>query len=242
MRARPLVRPSLLALVYIPILGVAVVWSALAGTLGGWLGPASRVLPDLGIGIGFGLAVVAATAALVRFVPSYARLADLMAGILGQMSWPAVVLAAVLSSVAEESLFRGAVQPNAGLWLAAVVFAACHFVPDRRFLPWTVFALAAGIGLGWLFEWRGSLVAPVSAHFTVNVINLRLVSMRGRSACGDDDRGRVGDAGGIVDSDRHGVAADTEGVARDRDAPVAVGVGEAPLVDVRVQAAGDDDQ
>jgi len=62
------------------------------------------------------------------------------------------------------------------------VFAACHFLPDRRFLPWTAFALAAGLGLGALFEWRDSLVAPVTAHFTVNLVNLRLLSRRAVSS------------------------------------------------------------
>ena len=44
------------------------------------------------------------------------------------------------------------------------------------------FALVAGLGLGGLFLWRGSLVAPVLAHFTINLVNLRLLSRRAARA------------------------------------------------------------
>ncbi len=166
--------------VYVPALGVAALWSFLAGTLGGWLPTVGLVTTgiDLALGAGAGLATVALSALLIRFIPSFARLADAMADVIGPVGWPTIVVSAVASSVAEECLFRGAVQPTIGWILASVVFAACHFLPDRRFLPWTVFALAAGFGLGALFQWRGSLVAPVVAHFTVNLINLRLLARR----------------------------------------------------------------
>jgi uncharacterized protein len=168
--------------IYVPVLGVAALWSSLAGTLGGWLPTGDRwpvaVAIDGGLGAAAGLATVGITALLIRSLPAFARLADAMADVIGPVGWPTIVVSAVASSVAEECLFRGAVQPTIGWILASVIFAACHFLPDRRFLPWTVFALAAGIGLGALFQWRGSLVAPVVAHFTVNLINLRLLARR----------------------------------------------------------------
>jgi hypothetical protein len=176
---RPLLlRPLLILAVYLPLLGVGVLWSALAGSLDAWLGPPGGWAADALLGLGCGLMVVAGSAAAVAYSTAYRRLADVMAGFIGPARWPAVVLAAVASGVAEECLFRGAVQPTLGLVLASVLFAACHFVPDRRFAPWTVFALAAGFGLGALFAWRGSLVAPVVAHFTINLINLKMLARR----------------------------------------------------------------
>lgn len=168
--------------IYVPALGVAALWSYLAGSLGGWL-PSGEGWPvaaamDVALGAGAGLITVGLTAMLIRYLPAFARLADTMADVIGPVGWTTVVVSAVASSVAEECLFRGAVQPTTGWILASVVFAACHFLPDRRFLPWTAFALAAGFGLGALFDWRGSLVAPVMAHFTVNLINLRLLARR----------------------------------------------------------------
>jgi len=94
------------------------------------------------------------------------------------MSWPVVLLAAAASAIGEECLFRGALQTTVGLIPAALIFALCHILPDRRAWPWTLFALAAGFGLGALYEWRGGLAAPIMAHFVVNGINLRVLSRR----------------------------------------------------------------
>lgn len=173
-----LLRPILILGVYLPVLGVGVLWSVLAGSLDGWFGPPGTWLADLLLGIGCGLVVVALSAALVAYSASYRRLADAMAAIIGPARWPAVALAAAASGVAEECLFRGAVQPTVGIVVATVVFGLCHLVPDRRFLPWTAFALVVGAGLGALFLWRESLVAPIAAHATVNLINLRVLALR----------------------------------------------------------------
>lgn len=168
--------------IYLPVLGVAALWSYLAGSLDGWL-PSGDGWPvttavDVALGVGAGLVTVALTALLIEYVPVFARLADAMAGVIGPVGWPTIIVSAAASSVAEECLFRGAVQPTVGWLLASILFGACHFLPDRRFLPWTAFAVAAGFGLGALFQWRGTLVAPVLAHFTVNLINLRLLARR----------------------------------------------------------------
>jgi len=168
--------------IYLPALAVAGAWSYVADSWVGWFprgeGWWVAAAVDVGIGAAAGLATVGLTAWMIRFLPPFARLADAMARVIGPMGWSTVFVAAAASSVAEECLFRGAVQPSLGWIVASIVFGLCHFLPDRRFLPWTVFALAAGFGLGALFEWRGSLVAPVTAHFTVNLINLRLLSRR----------------------------------------------------------------
>jgi membrane protease YdiL (CAAX protease family) len=58
------------------------------------------------------------------------------------------------------------------LWAAAALFAAFHFPYRRAMLPWTAFALAMGIGLGWLTEWAGSLWPAIWVHFCVNYFNL----------------------------------------------------------------------
>ncbi len=173
-----LLRPTLILGVYLPVLGAGALWSALAGSLDGWFGPPQSWPADILLGLGCGLLVVAVSAALVAYSRAYRRLADAMAAIIGPARWPAVAVAAVASGVAEECLFRGAAQASLGIVLATVLFALCHLVPDRRFLPWTLFALVVGAGLGALFLWRGSLVAPITAHACVNLINLRILARR----------------------------------------------------------------
>ncbi len=176
------VRPALLLAVYLPVLLVAVLWSWLAGTLDGWWGSADRLAADLLVGLSAGLLIVALSNLAVVLLPAFGRLADRMALVIGPLPWWLVVLAAAVSAVAEESLFRGAMQASWGLLVASALFAACHVVPERTFLPWTAFAAVAGLLLGGLFAWRGGLVAPIAAHLVTNLVNLWLLSRRARTS------------------------------------------------------------
>jgi len=85
------------------------------------------------------------------------------------------VILAACSSLGEELLFRGALMPWLGLPLSSLVFASLHIGPGRRFVPWTLMALALGIGFGYLARSTGSLGAPIAAHFTINFVNLRFI-------------------------------------------------------------------
>jgi hypothetical protein len=133
------------------------------------------LLRDLGIGLAVGLAIVGLSRLATRFTEWGENLARAMAEALGQISMPDAVLLAFASGLAEEMFFRGALQPRVGLVLASLMFGIVHFVPRREFLPWTVFALAAGFGFGALYDATGNLVAPVVAHTVVNGINLPLL-------------------------------------------------------------------
>ncbi len=98
--------------------------------------------------------------------------------VLGRIDWRRCLLLAALSGVAEETLFRGMLQPRVGLVAASLLFGLAHFVPRRELLPWTLMSIAAGFLLGWLFDTTGNLVAPVVAHAGINAVNLRFVSQR----------------------------------------------------------------
>jgi hypothetical protein len=180
LQPRSPVRLSLMLLVYLPVLGGAVLWSWLAGTLDGWWGRPGALWLDLLIGSGVGLAIVGLSNLTVTLVPAFGRLAARLAEVIGPLTWRMVIVAAVLSAVAEESLFRGAMQASWGLLVACAVFAACHVGPERTFLAWTVFAAVAGLALGGLFAWREGLAAPIAAHLVTNGINLWLLSRRAR--------------------------------------------------------------
>ena len=47
--------------------------------------------------------------------------------------------------------------------------------PGKRFVPWTVSALALGVAFGALAQETGNLGAPIAAHFTINFLNLRYI-------------------------------------------------------------------
>jgi membrane protease YdiL (CAAX protease family) len=130
------------------------------------------------IGLGFGVFVVVASNLVTRFTHWGEDLARAMAASLGYISTPNAVLLAMASGLAEEMFFRGALQAKVGLVLASLLFGVVHFVPRREFMPWTVFAVVVGFGLGGLFEWTGNLLAPVVAHVVINGVNLPLLIRR----------------------------------------------------------------
>jgi uncharacterized protein len=99
---------------------------------------------------------------------------------------------ALYSSVGEEALFRGVVQP----WLAAgaaarldlpvdaalpaaagvvgstLVFALLHPPILKELRPWTAFALLVGVLFGALAAVSGSLLAPIVCHLLINWLNM----------------------------------------------------------------------
>jgi len=129
-----------------------------------------------------GLAAAAATIALSRRITERTRWGDEMgralARLLGKPSARECVALGLASGVAEEAFFRGALQPALGWLLASLIFGLVHFAPRRELLPWTGFALGAGMLLGALFEWTGNLVAPIVAHVVINAVNLRRLVVR----------------------------------------------------------------
>ncbi len=105
-------------------------------------------------------------------------LARVLASVLGPLSLSQCLTLALVSGVAEEVFFRGALQPRVGLVAASLLFGLAHFAPRRDLLPWTGFSILAGLLLGTLFEATGNLLAPVTAHTAINAVNLSLLVRR----------------------------------------------------------------
>lgn len=91
-----------------------------------------------------------------------------------------VVAAVIAAPLGEEVFFRGflfgSLRGRLGFGRAAVisaaVFAIFHVIP---LLAAAMFFV--GLGLAWLYERRGSLVAPIGAHAMFNVIGYMLLLM-----------------------------------------------------------------
>jgi len=177
----PLVKLALLF--YGTLFAVVLAWSIWSGRSIFYATPAAAedgVSPLLDVGLG--LAVAAATIAVSRRITESTRWGDAMgralAELLGRRSLRDCIVLAVSSGVAEEAFFRGALQPALGWLLASLIFGLVHLAPKRELLPWTGFALCAGLVLGALFEITGNLVAPVVAHVGINAVNLRRLTVR----------------------------------------------------------------
>jgi hypothetical protein len=172
-------------LFYGTLFAAALVWSIWSGRSVFY---ASQAAAEEGLAplldIGLGLAVAAATIALSRKITECTRWGDAMgralAELLGERSVRDCMVLAVASGVAEEAFFRGVLQPALGWLPASLIFGLVHFAPKRDLLPWTGFALGAGLVLGGLFEFTGNLVAPIVAHVGINAVNLRRLVVRYR--------------------------------------------------------------
>lgn len=87
-----------------------------------------------------------------------------------------ILMIAILPALAEEAVFRGALQPvlsklfrnqHFGIFAAAILFSAIH-LQFYGFLP----RLALGVAFGYLYLWTGNLWAPVTAHFVNNLLSV----------------------------------------------------------------------
>ncbi|MDF1553187.1 MAG: CPBP family intramembrane metalloprotease [Deferrisomatales bacterium] len=127
-------------------------------------------------GLGAGAILAGAGQVFTRWTAWGRRLDRLLKRLLGGLHPTDAVLLAALSSLAEELVFRGLLLPYAGLAVSAGAFGLAHLVPRRGLWPWSVWAVAAGFGLGWLALASGGLLAPIAAHFLVNAVGLLMIS------------------------------------------------------------------
>ncbi len=173
-----------LALLFYGILfAAAALWAELAGRSLLFASPeaASRGIDpasDLAVGLLAAGLVILLSRQLTERSRWGEQLARALAAVLGRLSIRECALLAILSGVAEEAFFRGALQPQVGLVAASLLFGLAHIAPRRELLPWTLFSLAAGFLLGALFDATGNLVAPAVTHILVNAVNLRFLSVR----------------------------------------------------------------
>jgi hypothetical protein len=128
------------------------------------------------LGLAIGLAVALATRFLTHSTQWARTLHREFHALVAGLGARDILLLAISSAVAEEAFFRGALQPMVGVVLQSLLFAAMHFRPQRRFLPWTAMSLVIGLGFGVLANWLGDLSAPIVAHFTINLVNLSYIS------------------------------------------------------------------
>ena len=96
-----------------------------------------------------------------------------------------IVYAIVIAPVGEELFFRGvlfrSLRDRHGFWVgamgSAVGFALIHYIPgsavDAALLMIVMFF--TGLALCFLYERRGTIVAPLAAHVTFNVIGIVLI-------------------------------------------------------------------
>ena len=97
----------------------------------------------------------------------------------------AAILAIVVAPIVEELFFRGilfrSIRDRRGFWVGAIVsglvFGLVHYVPAawQDTLLLQSIMVFTGIGLAWIYERRGNLVANIATHMVFNSIGLILI-------------------------------------------------------------------
>ncbi|MGG4395144.1 CPBP family intramembrane glutamic endopeptidase [Paenibacillus thiaminolyticus] len=82
--------------------------------------------------------------------------------------WHIIVICLIVG-ICEELLFRGAVQHAFGPYWTSILFAAIHVRYLRHWLP-TLMVFLISYALGTVYEWTGTLWAPIAAHFFIDLI------------------------------------------------------------------------
>lgn len=108
--------------------------------------------------------------------PSYKNFKKSLAVIFSGVNWFGAAWLALLSSIGEELLFRGALQPFLGVWFTSILFGLLHLDSDGGVCVWTVWAVVAGLILGAVVDVTGSLWPAIAIHFVINFIGIRGLS------------------------------------------------------------------
>jgi membrane protease YdiL (CAAX protease family) len=159
----------------IGVAGVAVGWMLnkenLLETLAKGLVPTT-----VGLGALAGLAAGLLICLAVRMVKAFQRSRSMrVLEVLQSATWLQAILLCAVAACAEEILFRGALQPDLGIWATAVLFGLLHAYGKL----YIVVAILAGIGLGFLYQLSGSLPAAIAAHGLYNLTIMALVKTKG---------------------------------------------------------------
>lgn len=120
-------------------------------------------------------AVIGVTYLTTRWIAPFREMVGYFQGLLSPLNRQEIFMISAFSAVAEEFFFRGFLQAEIGLVAASFLFGLLHLGPSRKFIPWTLFAVALGFLFGGLYAWRGNLLVPVFMHFLINYGNLSVL-------------------------------------------------------------------
>ncbi|MEB3210813.1 MAG: CPBP family intramembrane glutamic endopeptidase [Leptolyngbyaceae bacterium] len=128
------------------------------------------------LGITLGLIITAMSGIIYRLWPLYRKSADeYLELVLRPLVWPDLIWLGLLPGLSEELLFRGVVLPAfgvgvGGIFISSVCFGAMHYSGSKHW-PYIIWATIIGAVLGSAAVITGSLLVPVVAHITTNVVS-----------------------------------------------------------------------
>jgi len=121
-------------------------------------------------GLGLGAMVLVVDLLVSRFVPDEAGDdGGINERIFKNRPWWHVILLSFIVSVCEETLFRGGIQHSFGPYWTSILFAVIHVRYLKHWIP-TGLVFSISYGLGWVYEYTGTLWAPIVAHFLIDAV------------------------------------------------------------------------
>jgi uncharacterized protein len=88
-----------------------------------------------------------------------------------------IFLIAFSSGFCEEVFFRGVLQSQCGLVIAAIIFGLFHYA-GNKYIFYVIWAACAGAALGLSMEYFHSLWVPIIAHIVNNFMSITMVRYR----------------------------------------------------------------
>jgi CAAX protease family protein len=166
----------LLVAAYLPVLLGGCLWIVLRDGGAGLAGLVVDGRPLVSLAAGL---VLGGLVSLVQHTPpvsgsrQFRRMRRFFRLVLGHLRPGDAWMLAIVSAIAEEIMFRGALQPAIGCVAAGLLFGVLHIPPDRRLLAWPLYATILGLALGGIYAATGNLIGPILAHFLINLVSLR---------------------------------------------------------------------
>ncbi|SEN23683.1 CPBP family intramembrane glutamic endopeptidase [Paenibacillus sp. OV219] len=121
-------------------------------------------------GVGLAAAVIVVDLLVARFVPEEANDdGGVNERIFGNRPVWHIAVISLAVAICEETLFRGAVQYHIGPYWTSIIFATIHVRYLRHWIP-TGLVFAISYALGWIYIKTGTLWAPITAHFLIDLI------------------------------------------------------------------------
>ena len=154
--------------------------------------PKDRIFLNIAIGLGAGVVLIPAVGLISVLIQNALKGAvghavSVPAQVAPDLSSTARVLlvffACVVAPITEELFFRGVlfrtVRDRHGFWFAAIAsaipFGLLHWIVGSPTIDAVALVLTmvfTGLGLAWIYERRGTIVAPMAAHMAFNVVGV----------------------------------------------------------------------
>jgi membrane protease YdiL (CAAX protease family) len=109
-----------------------------------------------------------------KYIPVFKHLKeayDEITPVAANVTFQGAFIIAVFSGFAEEFLFRGILQIQFGMIIAAIIFGVFH-IGSKKTVWYGIYAVLIGLYLGWLYHITGNLIVPIMVHCLNNFLAL----------------------------------------------------------------------